>query len=188
MKKIILLVCILLLTGCGNSCEKNFKFNLTKNYSKDAKKCDVVKYTSKKYGLEVMTTASEDKKSFIAAINQNGIKLEFSYYDVNFNNLRIKQYNGINFLELYDDKKINNTYLVVFDDVANIRYETGYTTSPIIDGENFTIKEYRTYVDGDYVCEHYKSLDNIAYYERTYNMMDMSIVKEKKVLIKDVCK
>ena len=188
MKKIILLVFILLLTGCGNSCEKNFKFNMTKNYSKDAKKCETVKYTSKKYGLEVVTTPSDDKKSFRATITQNGRKLEYSYYDVDFTNLMIKQYNGINFLELYDDSKINNTYLVLFDDVANIRYEATSTTSPVVNGEKFTVKEYRTFVDGDYICANYLELDRIAYYEKTYNMMDMTVLNEKKYLVKDVCK
>lgn len=189
MKKIIILCMLMfILTGCGNSCERDFKTTMTKNYSKHAKRCEMVKYTSKKNNIEIITTPSKDKKSFTAKINYNGGELMHSYTDHVFTNAQIKQYNGINFLELYGTKKINNTYLILFDDVGNIRYEILGTKSPIINGNNFTIREYSIFVDGDYKCELYDNLDRLAYTEKTYNMLDMSVVDSKKVLLKEVCK
>lgn len=188
MKKIMILALLLILTGCGNSCERNFKEDLTKNYSKDAKKCDVVKYTNKKTNLEVITTASQDKKTFTAKIKVNGYDLDFGYGNTQFNNLQIKQYNKINFLELYTNNKKINTYLVVFDNVGNIRYEVPASIAPVISGENFTVREYRLFVDGDLKCSGYKDLETIVYVEKTYNMMNMSLVNSKDVKIKDICK
>lgn len=188
MKKIMILALLLILTGCGNSCERDFKEDLTKDYSKDAKKCDVVKYTNKKNNLEVVTTASQDKKTFTAKIKINGHDLNYIYDNVQFNNLQIKQYNKINFLELYNNNKTINTYLIVFDDVGNIRYEVPASIAPVISGENFTVREYRLFIDGDLICSGYKNLETIVYVEKTYNMMNMSLVNSKEVKLKDACK
>lgn len=188
MKKLIIFVLVFILTGCGNSCERNFKSNMTKNYSKHAKNCEVVKYTNEKSNVEIVTTPSKDKKSFNAEIKANGYDVNYSYFDTKFVNAKINQYNGINFLELYDTNKKNNVYLIVFDDVGNIRYEVSSTAKPIIKGDNFTVKEYRWFIDEDYECVNYSDLDRIAYTEKTYNMMDMSVVKSKNILLKDVCK
>ena len=188
MKKLIIFALIFILTGCGNSCERDFKSNMTKNYSKDAKKCQVVKYTNEENNMEIITKPSKDKSSFTAEIKLNGYNLEYSYFDVQFVNAKFKQYNGINFLEMYNNKGKNNVYLIVFDDVGNIRYEVGSTLEPVVDGENFKVNEYRIFTEGNYQCSNYSNLDAIAYVEKTYNMMNMSVVSSKNVLLKDVCK
>ena len=188
MKKLIIFILIFILTGCGNSCERSFNSDMTKDYSKNAKRCDVVKYTNEKNNMEIITTPNKNKSSFTAKIKINGYDLEYSYFDVSFVNAKLNQYNGINFLELYNDKKENNVYLIVFDDVGNIRYEIGSTLKPVIEGNNFKVNEYRIFVDGNYKCTDYSNLSSVAYVEKTYNMMNMKVVNSKNVLLKDVCK
>ena len=188
MKKIIMLGFIFLLTGCKASCDLEFTTKMTKDYSKDAKKCEVVTYKNKKQDITFVTTPSEDKKTFTVKIDYAGYEFMHSYMDINYTNLKLNQYNGINFLELYDTAKVNNVYLVLFDDAGNVRYEIPSTKSPIVDGEIFTAYEYYTFVDGDYICDNYSNKNVTAYTETTYNMMDMSVISSKKYLIKDVCK
>lgn len=183
MKKIIVFILIFILTGCG--CEHNFDNELTKDFSKDAKKCEVVKYTSKKNNLEINATPSDDKKTFTASIKYIGKDFTYSFMDIQFTNAEIKQYNGINFLRFYENDDI---YLILFDDVGNIRYETAATDKVLINGNNFTVKEYRIFPNGGYICDQYSDLNALAYFEKTYNMLDMSVVDSKEVLLKDVCK
>jgi len=191
MKKILIFLLLLLtLTGCGKKhCTSTFSDNMTENYYEDVKKCSTISYKNSDKNIELLTTPNKDGKGFTAKIKYNNRDLKHSYEDFEFNNSKINRYNNINFLELYDDR--DYVTLIVFDMYGNISFEINNTSSPSVNGNNFTIKEYLLFLKSEkdsYMCENYKSTDRIAYIEKTYNMKNFTLVSEKEVKLKDICK
>lgn len=189
-KKILIFLLVLVLTGCGNKhCNSNFSGYMTENYYEDAKKCKTVSYKNEEKNIELLTTPNENGKSFTAKIKYNNRDLNHSYLDMEFNNALINQHNNVNFLELYNDR--NYATLIVFDMSGNVGFEISNTSSPIFNENSFTIKEYLLFLknsENDYICQNYKNTDRIAYVEKTYNMNTFSLVGEKDVMLKDICK
>ena len=66
----------------------------------------ILNINNKKKKIELVTTPSEDKKTFTVKIDYAGYEFMHSYMDINYTNLKLNQYNGINFLELYDDSNM----------------------------------------------------------------------------------
>lgn len=191
MKKIFVLILLLLvLTGCGRKkCDYNIENILTENYSEDALKCKKVTYTSEKFDFQFITTPNKNGDAFLAEIMFKGAKFDYSYFDTEFVNVKIRRNieKDVMFLELYNNRKNGNIYLVVMDLVGNIKYEIPNTSSPSIKGNNFIIKEYLRFADDEYLCEDY-NIEDIAYREVTYNIASLDVVNSKDIKIKEICK
>ena len=190
MKKIFILFLLISLTGCGRkTCDYNFDDTLTKNYSEDALKCEKVTYVSKEYGFELTTTPNKNGNAFLAEIRFRGRKFNYSFADVEYVNAKIKKYveQDIMFLELYTNRKNANIYLIAMDIDGNLKYELASTSSPVVEGKNFTVKEYLRFADDEYVCADF-DVNDIVYREITYNTITMDLVGSKDVKIKDICK
>lgn len=189
MKKIIVLLLLLTLTGCGRkTCNYKFYDTLTKNYSEDALKCEKVTYVSNAYDFELVTTPNNAGDAFLAEIRYDGRKFIYSYPDVEFINAKIRKYEkqDIMFLELYTKSDNANVYLIVMDSVGNIKYEAPSTSSPVLDGENFIVREYLRFGDNKFLCSEYDSND-VLYRENTYNTISMNLVSSSDVKIKEIC-
>jgi len=190
-KKIfILLLVILLATGCGKK-EINLKFEgnlMTEDYSKDSAKKEKVTYTDKKNNIEVVTTPNEEGKKFTAVINYKEREIYNIFSKLEFDNIKAYKRNDNMFIELHNSDNVNNINLLVMDLDGNVKRSKSSISSIVFYDDSFTVTEKLIPIeDESKLCKYY---DKESYVSReiTYDYETIESISIKEIKVGDICK
>ena len=188
MKKTLVLIMLLILTGCGkkNDCDYKFKGEMTDKYSDDVNQCETVTYTDKVNDIEIVTSPKEDGKKFTADITYKNSKIFNMFEQLEFKNIKTYQRGKYIFIEMFKDEYIIS--LIVMDIDGNVIESLNNVLSPVFNNNTFSIEApLLPLKDGKYLCDEYDH-DSFAYRKFTYNINNVLDYKEEEVKLGKVCK